>query len=92
MFIAGAETTSNSIGIITSSIHQSPALALFLWENNKILTFYCFIGFALLYLLHHQDIQQKIQEEIDQVCGDGIPQLAHRSRYCKFKTKIHTVD
>lgn len=49
LFIAGAETTSGSI------------------------------GFALLYLLHHPEIQQKIQKELDQVCGDSLPQLAHRS-------------
>jgi methyl farnesoate epoxidase/farnesoate epoxidase len=49
-FIAGAETTSGSI------------------------------GFALLYLLHNPDIQRQIQTELDQVCGDSLPQLAHRPR------------
>lgn len=60
LFIAGAETTSGSI------------------------------GFALLYLLHHPEIQQKIQKELDQVCGDSLPQLAHRSRFSLYNCFIIT--
>lgn len=36
------------------------------------------IGFALLYLLHNPDVQRKMQAELDQICGDALPSLAHR--------------
>jgi len=38
-------------------------------------------GFALLYLLHNNDVQKKIQEELDAVCGDNLPTLADRPKY-----------
>jgi cytochrome P450 len=59
-FIAGAETTSGSI------------------------------GFALLYLLHNPDIQRQIQTELDQVCGDSLPQLAHRPR-CDYIIELNCI-
>ncbi|XP_046455635.1 methyl farnesoate epoxidase-like [Daphnia pulex] len=36
------------------------------------------IGFALLYLIHHPDVQTKMQLEMDQVCGDSLPSLHHK--------------
>jgi len=36
------------------------------------------IGFALLHLLHNIDVQKKLQEELDAVCGDNLPILANR--------------
>ncbi len=41
------------------------------------------IGFAVLYLIHHQEVQKKIQKELDDVCGNSLPSLAHRARYLK---------
>nr|QSD59127.1 CYP370A15 [Diaphanosoma celebensis]QST15067.1 CYP370A5 protein [Diaphanosoma celebensis] len=38
------------------------------------------IGFVLLYLLHHPDVQRKMQEELDVVCGDSLPKFEHRLR------------
>nr|CAH0098576.1 unnamed protein product [Daphnia galeata] len=38
------------------------------------------IGFAVLYLIHYPEVQQKMREELDNVCGDSLPSLAHRSR------------
>ncbi|XP_046656383.1 methyl farnesoate epoxidase-like isoform X2 [Daphnia pulicaria] len=48
LFIAGGDTTGNSI------------------------------GFVLLYLIHHPDVQRKMQEELDSVCGSSMPTLAQR--------------
>ncbi|XP_057381565.1 methyl farnesoate epoxidase-like [Daphnia carinata] len=36
------------------------------------------IGFALLYLVHYPDVQRKMQAELDQICGNALPSLAHR--------------
>nr|QST15065.1 CYP370A3 protein [Diaphanosoma celebensis] len=43
------------------------------------------IGFAMLYLLHNPEVQEKMQNELDVVCGDSLPTLAQRSRlpYCE---------
>ena len=49
-FLAGSDTTTNSI------------------------------GFAVLQLIHHPEIQAKLQAELDNVCGDSMPSLAHRPR------------
>ncbi|XP_032795655.1 methyl farnesoate epoxidase [Daphnia magna] len=38
------------------------------------------IGFGILYLIHYPEIQQKLWEEINQICGDSLPSLSHRSR------------
>ena len=38
------------------------------------------IGFAILHLIHNQEAQRKMQEELDQVCGNSVPQLADRAR------------
>jgi methyl farnesoate epoxidase / farnesoate epoxidase len=35
-------------------------------------------GFALLYLLHYPDVQKKMQEELDLICGDALPKFHHR--------------
>ncbi|EFX83753.1 hypothetical protein DAPPUDRAFT_301662 [Daphnia pulex] len=48
LFIAGGDTTGNSI------------------------------GFVLLYLIHHPDVQRKMQEELDSVCGSSMPTLAQQ--------------
>ena len=37
-------------------------------------------GFAVLYLMNYPEMQSKIQSELDDVCGDSLPTLAHRSR------------
>jgi len=73
LFSAGADTTTNSIG--------RPL-------NNQQLSFIIFIsinfrmkGFAVLYLIHYPEMQSKIQAELDGVCGDSLPTLAHRSRF-----------
>ena len=41
-------------------------------------------GFALLHLLHNIDVQKKLQEELDAVCGDNLPILANRPKYVLF--------
>ncbi|EFX83960.1 hypothetical protein DAPPUDRAFT_47261 [Daphnia pulex] len=38
------------------------------------------IGFVVLYMIHYPTIQQKIRDELDDICGDSLPSLAHRSR------------
>lgn len=48
------------------------------------------LEFAVLYLIHYPKIQQKMRQELDDVCGDSRPSLAHRSRYviyCRNETK-----
>nr|QST15064.1 CYP370A2 protein [Diaphanosoma celebensis] len=37
------------------------------------------IGFALLYLLRHPHVQNRMRQELDSVCGDALPTLLHRS-------------
>jgi len=37
------------------------------------------VGFAVLYLLRNPDIQKRMQEELDAVCGDHLPSLTERS-------------
>ncbi|EFX83937.1 hypothetical protein DAPPUDRAFT_194538 [Daphnia pulex] len=37
------------------------------------------IGFMVLYMINYPTIQQKIREEIENVCGDSLPSLAHRA-------------
>ncbi|KAI9552865.1 hypothetical protein GHT06_020749 [Daphnia sinensis] len=37
------------------------------------------IGFTLLYLIHYPQVQRKMQEELDQVCGTALPSLALRA-------------
>jgi len=37
------------------------------------------VGFALLHMIHNPDIQRKVHEELDAVCGDSLPSLAHKS-------------
>lgn len=39
------------------------------------------IGFTLLYLINYPQVQHKMQEELDQVCGTALPSLALRARY-----------
>jgi len=43
-----------------------------------------FKEFAILYILHHPEVQLRVQEELDQVCGSSLPSLSHRSKYCKY--------
>ncbi|XP_046454333.1 methyl farnesoate epoxidase-like isoform X1 [Daphnia pulex] len=38
------------------------------------------IGFAVLYMIHYPTIQQQMRDELDDICGDSLPSLAHRSR------------
>jgi cytochrome P450 len=52
LFMAGSETTSNTL------------------------------GFAVLYMLRHPDVQRRAQAELDSVVGRGNqPMLQHRPRY-----------
>ena len=37
-------------------------------------------GFALLHLLHDRDVQKKVQQELDAVCGENLPTLADKSK------------
>ena len=50
LFVAGTETTGNSL------------------------------GFALVYMIHHPDVQTKVQEEIDAVLHGNPPSLADVGR------------
>lgn len=38
------------------------------------------LGFALLYMIMHQDVQRKVQEELDQTLHGRSPSLADRGR------------
>ena len=57
------------------------------------LHFLPFPGWLLLFLIHHPEVQKKVQAELDQVCGDSLPLLAHRQRYedCIIKKKNKSV-
>lgn len=46
----------------------------------KVISFPHPLGFALLHLLHNQDVQRKMQEELDFVFGDSLPSLVAKSR------------
>ncbi|XP_046454340.1 methyl farnesoate epoxidase-like isoform X1 [Daphnia pulex] len=37
------------------------------------------IGYTVLYMINYPAIQQKMREEIKNVCGDSLPSLAHRA-------------
>ncbi|XP_046656380.1 methyl farnesoate epoxidase-like [Daphnia pulicaria] len=37
------------------------------------------IGFAMIHLIRNQEVQRKMQAELDQVCGEYVPTLNHRS-------------
>ena len=73
-FSAGVDTTSNSIG--------STFAVLFSFKNKtKIILFYNPTGFAFLYLIHHPTVQQKMQVELDAVCGTRLPSFEDRFKY-----------
>ena len=38
-------------------------------------------AFAMLFMVRYDNVQRLMQAELDQVCGDCFPSLAHRSRY-----------
>jgi methyl farnesoate epoxidase/farnesoate epoxidase len=38
-------------------------------------------------MIHYPTIQQKIRDELDDICGDSLPSLAHRSRYVFYYRK-----
>lgn len=40
-----------------------------------------YTGFAIIHLLRNQKVQQKMQAELDEVCGDSLPTLGHRPWY-----------
>ena len=45
-------------------------------------------GFAIIHLIRNPEVQKKMQEELDQVCGEALPSLNDRPRYShssKFK-------
>ena len=74
LFAAGAESTSNSIGQCYKSYNGK--------KKQVFILIICIIiiGFAILHLIHNQEAQRKMQEELDQVCGNSVPQLADRAR------------
>jgi cytochrome P450 len=40
------------------------------------------LGFAVLYMLHHPEVQRRVQDELDSVVGrSSQPTLQHRPRY-----------
>jgi hypothetical protein len=62
------------------------------FAKNLIHLFYNMIsllllGFAVLYMIHYPKIQQKMRDELDDICGDSLPSLAHRSRYVFYYRK-----
>lgn len=80
LFIAGGDTTGNSIGQLQILI-KLLKLVLFCAETFLTKIFYRLKGFVLLYLIHHPDVQRKMQEELDSVCGSSMPTLAQRPRF-----------
>ena len=38
-------------------------------------------GFAIIHLIRNPEVQKKMQEELEQVCGEALPSLNDRSRY-----------
>jgi hypothetical protein len=34
----------------------------------------------MIHLIRNQEVQRKMQAELDQVCGEYVPTLNHRSR------------
>lgn len=39
-----------------------------------------FLGFAMLYMIHHPDVQKRVQQEIDDVLRGEVPSLADINR------------
>ena len=59
----------------------------------ECLIYFLHSGFALLYLIRHPDVQKRMQTELDEVCGESLPSLAHRSRYLfSLSTKQLFID
>ena len=71
LFTAGSDTSSNATG--DSRRKYSIAFNGLIYSSHS--------GFALLYLIRYPDVQKRMQTELDEVCGDSLPSLAHRSRY-----------
>jgi NAD dependent epimerase/dehydratase family enzyme len=42
-----------------------------------------FLGFMVLYMINYPAIQQKLHDELVNVCGDSLPSLTHRARFKK---------
>jgi len=35
----------------------------------------------MLYMVNYPEVQRKVQKELDEVCGEGLPLLEHRPKY-----------
>ena len=77
----GSETTPNAIGnsnhFITFKIIITALKKKMLFDPRLN---HIYLGFSILYLIHHPEVQQKMQEELDRVCGTALPSLALRAR------------
>jgi len=53
------------------------------------------VGFAVLHMIHNPQILRKVQQELDSVCGDSLPSMAHRARLSHskyFSIKLHELQ
>lgn len=91
------DSTFNSIfNFIIVFVSRPIELSLFLWSGEQLISTIVdlfaagaestsnSIGFVLLYLIHYPDVQKKMQLELDDVCGSGLPSLAHKNEYLCF--------
>jgi cytochrome P450 len=46
------------------------------------------LRWALLYLIHHQDWQKRLQNDIDDAIGQGQPQMKHKDRLPRIEAFI----
>lgn len=50
------------------------------------------IGWFMLYMVNYPEVQRKIQEELDEVCGDGLPLLEHRPKLIYLEAALREVQ
>jgi cytochrome P450 len=50
------------------------------------------LRWALLYLIHHQDWQRRLQDDIDDVIGQGQPQMGHKDKLPRVEAFILEVQ
>ena len=67
IFDAGSHTTDNAIG--NNFFCNLKYHTCYLTKNT---------GWFMLYMVNYPEVQRKIQEELDEVCGNGLPLLEHR--------------
>jgi hypothetical protein len=39
-------------------------------------------------MINYPIIQQKVRDELEEICGDSLPSLAHQPRHLNYKIKI----